>query len=179
MSTHSNLSAIYKERPHGACRKPRAPSHTCASTCTNTQRQTYTNLDHIFTGRPRQYTWTREYTQAHGGTRRCRQAHSCSTLEAVWSWASASLTDTMGARSQGQLGWSSGLSLTAACRAGAGAGGDSNRTCSAVSTLPSLSVSINSSSGKPSLSVLGGEVAPEGDPAWIPPQSFPWAPSHV
>lgn len=52
---------------------------------------------------------------------------------------------------------------------GRGWGGrrDSNSICSAVSALPSLSVSINPSSGKPSLSVLGGEVAPRWDPACI------------
>lgn len=50
---------------------------------------------------------------------------------------------------------------------------------SAASALLSPSVSITSSSRKPSLSVLGGELAPRGAPAQIPPRSFPWAPSPM
>lgn len=46
------------------------------------------------------------------------------------------------------------------------------------------SVSTNSSSRKPSLimpflSALGEEAARVGDAPWIPPQSFPWTPSHI
>lgn len=46
------------------------------------------------------------------------------------------------------------------------------------------SVSTNSSSRKPSfitpfLSALGEEAARTGDAPWIPPQSFPWTPSHT
>lgn len=52
---------------------------------------------------------------------------------------------------------------------GLGQGAAATAHSSVASALLSPSVSITSSSRKPTLSVLGGEVAPRGDPAQIPP----------